>query len=141
MGQATKLRIVASGAIDRQTFSNASCGSGPSYSGTFGGVAAVFGSSGAASGADASVREFEPVQLADVETAFAMTVHKSQGSEYPKVVLILPPAASPLATRELVYTGATRAKQRLVVVGSDAALHQALAVRAMRMTGLTDALG
>ena len=106
-----------------------------------GGVAAVFGSSGAASGADASVREFEPVQLADVETAFAMTVHKSQGSEYPKVVLILPPAASPLATRELVYTGATRAKQRLVVVGSDAALHQALAVRAMRMTGLTDALG
>ena len=105
-----------------------------------GGVAAVFGSSGAASGADASVREFEPVQLADVETAFAMTVHKSQGSEYPKVVLILPPAASPLATRELVYTGATRAKKRLVVVGSDAALQQALVVRAMRMTGLTDAL-
>ena len=80
----------------------------------------------------AKVRSVPPVKLDRVETWWAMTIHKSQGSEYPKVVLILPPAASPLATRELVYTGATRAKERLVVVGSDAALQQALAVvRAM----------
>lgn len=87
-----------------------------------------------------SVVEFNPVQLADVDTAFAMTVHKSQGSEYPTVVFVLPPVASPLATRELVYTGATRAKQELVLVGSEAALRQALSVRSQRMTGLTDAL-
>jgi exodeoxyribonuclease V alpha subunit len=80
------------------------------------------------------------VQLADIETAFAMTVHKSQGSEDPTVVFVLPPAASPLAGRELVYTGATRAKGRLVVVGDDDAVRQALATRALRMTGLTDSL-
>ena len=98
-----------------------------------GGVAAVFSVGG-------SVTEFDPVQLADVQTAFAMTVHKSQGSEYPTVVFVLPPATSPLATRELVYTGATRARDHLVLVGDDAALQQALSVRALRMTGLTDAL-
>ena len=98
-----------------------------------GGVAAVFS-------VGDSVVEFDPVQLADVETAFAMTVHKSQGSEYPTVVFVLPPASSPLATRELVYTGATRAREHLVLVGDDAALQQALSVRALRMTGLTDAL-
>jgi len=98
-----------------------------------GGVAAVFS-------VGESVVEFDPVQLADVETAFAMTVHKSQGSEYPTVVFVLPPATSPLATRELVYTGATRARDCLVLVGDDAALQQALSVRALRMTGLTDAL-
>jgi exodeoxyribonuclease V alpha subunit len=87
-----------------------------------------------------SVLELDPVQLADVQTAFAMTVHKSQGSEYPTVVFILPPASSPLATRELVYTGATRAREHLVLVGDDASLQQALASRALRMTGLTDAL-
>ncbi|MEY4173418.1 MAG: hypothetical protein RI900_583 [Actinomycetota bacterium] len=98
-----------------------------------GGVAAVFSVGG-------SVLELDPVQLADVQTAFAMTVHKSQGSEYPTVVFILPPASSPLATRELVYTGATRAREHLVLVGDDASLQQALASRALRMTGLTDAL-
>lgn len=87
-----------------------------------------------------SVVEFNPVQLADVDTAFAMTVHKSQGSEYPTVVFVLPPLTSPLATRELVYTGATRAKNHLMVVGDEAALRQALSVRSRRMTGLTDAL-
>ncbi|MEY4339957.1 MAG: hypothetical protein RLZ14_1807 [Actinomycetota bacterium] len=87
-----------------------------------------------------AVVEFNPVQLADVDTAFAMTVHKSQGSEYPTVVFVLPPASSPLATRELVYTGATRAKQQLVLVGNDAALRHALSVRSQRMTGLTAAL-
>lgn len=98
-----------------------------------GGVAAVFSVGG-------SVLELDPVQLADVQTAFAMTVHKSQGSEYPTVVFVLPPAASPLATRELVYTGATRARERLVLVGDDASLQRALSARALRMTGLTDAL-
>ena len=58
-------------------------------------------------------------RLADVETAFALTVHKSQGSEFGHVVLVLPDADSALLTRELVYTGVTRARQALTVVVND----------------------
>jgi len=84
--------------------------------------------------------QFEPVQLDDVETAFAMTVHKSQGSEYPDVALVLPPATSPLASRELLYTGITRTRSRLLVVGSRTALEQSVLTSSHRMTGLADAL-
>ncbi|MFZ4810802.1 MAG: exodeoxyribonuclease V subunit alpha [Ilumatobacteraceae bacterium] len=83
---------------------------------------------------------FDPVQLEGVETAFAITVHKSQGSEYPVVVLVLPPATSPLVGRELVYTGITRAKRELIVVGGEASVRVCLATPARRMSGLTTAL-
>ena len=81
-----------------------------------------------------------PVQLADVETMHAMTIHKSQGSEFERVVVLLPPADSRLATRELLYTAATRAKRELVVVGTRAALDAALSRRVSRRSGLADAL-
>ena len=55
-------------------------------------------------------------RLADVETAFAMTVHKSQGSQFDHTVLVLPPDANRVATRELLYTAVTRAARRLTVV-------------------------
>lgn len=83
---------------------------------------------------------FDPVQLDAVDTAFAMTVHKSQGSEYATVVLVLPPDRSPLAGRELLYTGATRAKRELHVVGSAHAVTVAVHTPAHRMTGLASAL-
>ncbi len=83
---------------------------------------------------------FDPVQLEEVETAYAMTVHKSQGSEYSTVVMVLPPPSSPLAGRELVYTGFTRARQRLVIVGSEAAVRQAVSTPTRRMTGLAASL-
>jgi len=91
-------------------------------------------------GAVEGVRLVNPVDLADVETAYAMTIHKSQGSEYGTVVLVLPPATSPLVGRELVYTAVTRAKAHLVVVGSEAAMRACIATPARRMTGLTAAL-
>ncbi len=81
-----------------------------------------------------------PVQLADVETMHAMTIHKSQGSEFERVVVLLPPADSRLATRELLYTAATRARRELVVVGTRAALDAALSRRVSRASGLADAL-
>lgn len=56
------------------------------------------------------IRWVSPMRLPDVETAFAMTVHKSQGSEFNHVALILPDTRSPVLTRELIYTGITRAK-------------------------------
>jgi exodeoxyribonuclease V alpha subunit len=57
-------------------------------------------------------------QLPELEPAFAMTVHKSQGSEYPAVILAMTNAAPPLLTRGVLYTAMTRAKNLLVVVGS-----------------------
>ena len=54
-----------------------------------------------------------PIRMPD--TVFAMTVHQSQGSEFEKVLLIVPNTASPILTRELIYTGMTRARQRLCV--------------------------
>ncbi|MFZ9483255.1 MAG: exodeoxyribonuclease V subunit alpha, partial [Ilumatobacteraceae bacterium] len=86
------------------------------------------------------VRLLETVQLDDVETAFAMTVHKSQGSEYQTVVMILPPAHSPLVGRELLYTGVTRARRHLLAVGQSAAVVASALTPAERMTGLRDAL-
>lgn len=58
-----------------------------------------------------SLRWVSPLRLPDVETAFAMTVHKSQGSEFQHVALVLPEVRSPVLTRELIYTGITRARE------------------------------
>jgi exodeoxyribonuclease V alpha subunit len=81
-------------------------------------------------------------RLADVQTAFALTVHKSQGSEFGHVVLVLPDADSPVLTRELLYTGITRARQALSVVAPRPALLAAAAARrTRRFSGLTLSLG
>ena len=87
------------------------------------------------------VREFAPAQLESVETAFAMTIHKSQGSEYATVVVVLPPSTSPLIGRELLYTAVTRTTRQLIVVGTEAAVIAAVQTPARRVTGLTAALG
>ena len=72
----------------------------------------------------------------DGEAAWAVTVHKSQGSEYDLVVLVLPPQDSPGLVRELVYTGLTRARVRAVLVASEASLTRALSRGADRQSGL-----
>ncbi len=61
-------------------------------------------------GLDGTPRSFHPARLPPCETVFAMTVHKSQGSEFDEVILMLPTRGSRILTRELVYTGVTRAK-------------------------------
>ena len=86
------------------------------------------------------LRGFTQARLPEHETAFAMTVHKSQGSEFDSVVLILPETDSALLTRELVYTGVTRAR-RSVRIGSGRAVLSAAISRSMqRASGLRDAL-
>ena len=62
---------------------------------------------------DGQLRGFLPSRLPEHETAWAMTVHKSQGSEFAHTLLVLPESPVPVLTRELIYTGITRAKQRL----------------------------
>ena len=88
------------------------------------------------------VRSVGVSRLPDVETAFAMTVHKSQGSEFEHTVLVLPEAPSRVLTRELVYTGITRARKRFTLVtGRERAFAEALAERTRRFSGLLEALG
>ena len=84
-----------------------------------------------------TVRSVLASRLGHVETAFAMTVHKSQGSEFAHVALVLPGVATQVATRELVYTGITRASSRFTLVSrSPALLDDALARQTSRATGL-----
>ncbi len=70
------------------------------------------------SAADGGARSFSLARLRYLETAFAMTVHKSQGSEFGHVVLVLAPEAARVATREWLYTGITRARQALTLVSA-----------------------
>lgn len=76
-------------------------------------------------------------RLAHVQTAFAMTVHKSQGSEFGHVALVLPPAASAVVGRELVYTGITRARQHFTLLeAAPGALQAAVQQPTRRYSGL-----
>ena len=80
-----------------------------------------------------------PSRLRHVQTAFAITVHKSQGSEFDHAALVLPAQASPVLTRELVYTAITRAKKRFTLVASPAGpevLEAAIRRRVSRVGGL-----
>ena len=80
-------------------------------------------------------------RLAYVETAFAMTVHKAQGSEFEHTVLVLPDAPSRVVTRELVYTAITRARTTFTLVsGASRAFSDALAQRCVRTSGLAERL-
>jgi exodeoxyribonuclease V alpha subunit len=83
---------------------------------------------------------FATSRLADVETMHAMTIHKSQGSQSEEVTVLLPQEDSRLLTRELFYTAVTRAKERVRVVGSEAALRTAIERRAVRASGLAQRL-
>ena len=82
-----------------------------------------------------------PTRLAAVESLYAMTIHKSQGSQFGTVIVRLPEPTSRVLTRELLYTAVTRAEQQLVVIGSEAAIRAAVARPVARASGLADALG
>ena len=83
------------------------------------------------------VRSVGVARLAQVETAFAMTVHKSQGSEFEHTVLVLPPRAGAVLGRELIYTGITRARQAFTLAAAQPGLlAQAVAQRTQRSSGL-----
>ncbi|UKE47278.1 exodeoxyribonuclease V subunit alpha [Xanthomonas cerealis] len=90
---------------------------------------------------DGQVRGFHPAALPAHESAFAMTVHKAQGSEFDDVWLQLPSRDARVLSRELVYTGLTRARQRLHLAASEAVLRAALARHAARISGLAWRLG
>ena len=90
--------------------------------------------------AEGKLRRVLPSRLPVHETAFAMTVHKSQGSEFSRVLLVLPEKDSPLLTRELLYTGLTRARRQVEIWASESVLRGAIARQVKRSSGLRDAL-
>jgi exodeoxyribonuclease V alpha subunit len=89
-----------------------------------------------ATGTAGQGRDYALTRLANVETAHAMTVHRSQGSQFDAVTVLLPPPDSPLLTRELLYTAVTRARKTVRVVGSTDAVRIAVDRRAQRASGL-----
>lgn len=88
----------------------------------------------------AGTLDFATSRLSEVETMYAMTIHKSQGSQADEVTVLMPPEDSRLLTRELFYTAVTRAKEKVRVVGSEASVRSALARRAGRASGLAQRL-
>jgi exodeoxyribonuclease V alpha subunit len=88
--------------------------------------------------ADGSLRRFTPARMVACETAFALTVHKAQGSEFENIALVLPGDASPVLGRELLYTAITRAMHKLSVWGSAEVLKDALMQRAERTSALAE---
>ncbi|TCS37557.1 DNA helicase/exodeoxyribonuclease V alpha subunit [Paucimonas lemoignei] len=88
-----------------------------------------------------AVRSVLATRLADVETAYAMTVHKSQGSEFRHVAMVLPQEASQVVARELIYTGITRAREFFTLLAPAAVLEAAVARKTRRASGLRIMLG
>ncbi|MDB5832616.1 MAG: exodeoxyribonuclease subunit alpha [Caballeronia sp.] len=86
--------------------------------------------------ADGTLRMLSPAALPPHDTAFALTVHKSQGSEFDHAALVLPSAFGRILSRELVYTAITRARSRIDVIGSTDVFAQAVRTPTRRDSGL-----
>lgn len=86
------------------------------------------------------IRRLSPARMPECETVYAMTVHKSQGSEFDAVLLILPPEPSAVVTRELLYTGVTRARSYVAICASPSTLRAAIDARVVRASGLAERL-
>ncbi len=82
--------------------------------------------------------ELSPQRLAPVDTVYAMTVHKAQGSQFRHVAVLLPDPTSPILTRELLYTAITRAQERLVLVGTEETVRTAVERPITRASGLRE---
>lgn len=83
-----------------------------------------------------TVTRIHPARLADIVPAYAMTIHRSQGSQFDAVTVVLPPSGSELLTRELLYTAITRAKQRVRIIGTLDVLKAAVQRPVQRASGL-----
>jgi exodeoxyribonuclease V alpha subunit len=86
------------------------------------------------------LRRIPIYRMPAAETVFAMTVHKSQGSEFDQVHLILPDTDVPVLTRELIYTAITRARSRITIWGQERILAAGISRRIVRRSGLRESL-
>lgn len=83
---------------------------------------------------------FSPLRLGAVETVYAMTIHKSQGSQFDAAAVLLPPSSSRILTRELLYTAVTRARKELILVGTEDTVRSAVGRPVARASGLGERL-
>jgi exodeoxyribonuclease V alpha subunit len=88
--------------------------------------------------ADGSVKKYLPARVSHCETVYAMTIHKSQGSEFEEVLIALPDVVNPVLTKELLYTAITRARKTVRLVADEAVFAAAVGRRVERITGLAD---
>jgi exodeoxyribonuclease V alpha subunit len=86
------------------------------------------------------LRRILPSRLPEHETVFAMTVHKAQGSEFDRVLLVLPDQTSAALTREMLYTALTRARKRVEIWAQRETIEASIQRRVIRHSGLRDAL-
>jgi exodeoxyribonuclease V alpha subunit len=91
-------------------------------------------------GEGGALRAIRPQRLPEHQTVFAMTVHKSQGSEFDRVLLVLPDQDTPVLSRELLYTGCSRARKQLILIAQEAVMDQAVQRTIQRTSGLYEAL-
>jgi exodeoxyribonuclease V alpha subunit len=91
-------------------------------------------------GTGGAFRTYAPSRIPAYDRAYATTVHKSQGSEFDEVLLLLPVTDSPVVTRNLLYTAVTRARHRCIVQGSEEAVRAGTRSRPQKMSGLARAL-
>ncbi len=89
---------------------------------------------------DGKIKKILPARAPAHETAFAMTIHKSQGSEFDECLCILPDKPNPVLSKELIYTAITRAKTKLKVLSNQAIFYQALNQKVDRHSGLYEKL-
>lgn len=85
---------------------------------------------------DGEIRSIAPERLPQHETAFAITIHKSQGSEFDRLLMLLPPIDSEILTRELIYTGITRAKESVEIWANEEVFCAAVKKQTKRSSGL-----
>jgi len=83
-----------------------------------------------------AVARYSPTRLSAVDTVYAMTIHKSQGSQFDAAAVLLPDAESRILTRELLYTAATRARHELILAGTEEVIRAAVLRPVARASGL-----
>ncbi len=86
--------------------------------------------------ADGATRAIQPARMPETETAWAMTVHKAQGSEFTNVIIVLPSKGSRVLGRELLYTAVTRAREQVLIVGDESVMRSAVSRTVRRGSGL-----
>jgi len=87
-------------------------------------------------GSDGELRTVHPSRLPEHETAFAMTIHKSQGSEFNNVLVVMPDRWNMVMTRELLYTAVTRARKGVVIAAGSDIVREMILTPTRRMSGL-----
>jgi exodeoxyribonuclease V alpha subunit len=87
---------------------------------------------------DGTVKKYLPARLLMCETVFAMTIHKSQGSEFDEALIVLPETINPVLSKELLYTAITRAKKKIKIVAEESVFAATINRKIDRFTGLAN---